>query len=1293
MSTLSGTTLPVPTDWAPFERATKVLFECVLDDPNTQMHGRQGQPQNGVDIWGTRRKNQKLVGIQCKRFDEVLSAKALEDEVRKAHSFVPPIDEFVLATTAPRDAKIQKAAREITQKLKKTARPITVSVWGWQDISEAAARYGEAWDAFDPTYNGHSKKTFLRIEQSETNIIEHIDRRFAKLALDQSAHANTAAPIAADSTENTPLHGKITAFVSLATSGNAEVAHSSLIELREKEWASAQSSERYRLLIALGVAQLARGNEQEAGQFLADAYRECPGHKNAAVNRLKGLLLARRVDEALPIARSLMADQPASAEVAGLYIQASAVATLEPDPPLADLHESVHQSKEVQTARIEFLRKRGNPAWITVAREAAATNDDALIQAFNADGILERVIARNPGIVLGAPLPFPDHEELEAAAKTLSGIALDKNVASTFAAPSANNAALALRLLRRTDEAKFLLDRVIQKFPKAEPPRVQRASIALTEGQADQALALLPAGDADPEVATLRVDCLVELRKWSEALALLDRIDDRACVDSHLRLVRTSSRLAIYLAIAPEKAVPFLESLLAADPADLNLRALHVHALRRTGHDAEARQALGSSIPLITDEAPYGARVQLAAEANEFGRYGDVLRLLKGHLVFSRPSKPLELACAAALNGSFPREAKQLLQSLSPELKRIPFYLRFAAALALNTGDPATEQLVNEYLTLCPDDLHFTVRKCALLLLSGRESELGIYLATIDVDRLKGPPHLRLKLCQAIARYHSVTEGMRLAYATLMHHWDDASVHLAYSALLFLNEVAEALPESNEVQPGYVVTVSESHGSLHKYRIESATYPTFADERLAPSSELASLLVGKKVGDRVEISGAPTGRVLQIDSIKHVYLDALHVSLNAFNVRFPNHSGLMAIRMDPDKPLADIEEITRLQQDVIDEQLAEYEKHTLPLAFTSALLGHSSLTGWASLLELRRKVKTCIGTAVERTEAFAVIRGRAPSGFVADAVTAQLIMRLGVKAALENVLGPAHTTQSVNDLFGARAVEAEDSVRREQKGSFVWIEGKLQIRRYSQEALLEWARRAKDDHSWILSNYLIAAAAPKADLIGDAKKVIALLPKEVTDPAIAAYGNDLLLLSDDLGYRRWAASSFAVATAWLQPCLMIARDRGFLTSEQYATAVGRLVQHGEHYVSLDAKTLSHLAENATYTLSSELRECLMILGEAQANLSDNIPLTAVFLTMALAKGTPFHFKTMLSVASESFARGRASQELDIVIELFRSMAASSPPWVRDYVLGPVRAHVHDWLRGHSFGSLYSQRFG
>ena len=64
----------------------------------------------------------------------------MRQEVHKAKSFVPPLAEFIVATTAPRDAKIQEEARKLTAKHRRKGL-FSVHVYAWEDVQDLMAKH------------------------------------------------------------------------------------------------------------------------------------------------------------------------------------------------------------------------------------------------------------------------------------------------------------------------------------------------------------------------------------------------------------------------------------------------------------------------------------------------------------------------------------------------------------------------------------------------------------------------------------------------------------------------------------------------------------------------------------------------------------------------------------------------------------------------------------------------------------------------------------------------------------------------------------------------------------------------------------------------------------------------------------------------------------------------------------------------------------------------------------------------------------------------------------------------
>jgi tetratricopeptide (TPR) repeat protein len=135
MPTVPGSELPVPKSWDEFEDIVWDLYSREWDDPHAQRYGVSGQAQQGVDIYGQpARLGGAYAGVQCKRCAEARLTRAnVEEEVAKAERFSPLLAEYVIATTEPRDAKLQQAVREMDRE-RSAAAKFPVRVVFWEDL-------------------------------------------------------------------------------------------------------------------------------------------------------------------------------------------------------------------------------------------------------------------------------------------------------------------------------------------------------------------------------------------------------------------------------------------------------------------------------------------------------------------------------------------------------------------------------------------------------------------------------------------------------------------------------------------------------------------------------------------------------------------------------------------------------------------------------------------------------------------------------------------------------------------------------------------------------------------------------------------------------------------------------------------------------------------------------------------------------------------------------------------------------------------------------------------------------
>ncbi len=133
----SAKQFPPPRNWQDFESVCHHLWREMLDDPGTQKNGRLGSAQHGIDVFGLRQQPAGWVGVQCKGKDnftnKIVTKRELDLEIAKARGFRPVLREFILATTAPRNADLQAYARKKCEECL-NAGLFSVAVWSWEDI-------------------------------------------------------------------------------------------------------------------------------------------------------------------------------------------------------------------------------------------------------------------------------------------------------------------------------------------------------------------------------------------------------------------------------------------------------------------------------------------------------------------------------------------------------------------------------------------------------------------------------------------------------------------------------------------------------------------------------------------------------------------------------------------------------------------------------------------------------------------------------------------------------------------------------------------------------------------------------------------------------------------------------------------------------------------------------------------------------------------------------------------------------------------------------------------------------
>lgn len=132
MPTLANSHVAPPKSWDEFEDIVCSAAKNRWKNPDFTRHGRQGQSQEGVDVYGNNDKEQ-LVGLQCKNTWSGLTEQTIEDEAIKAEAFKPTLSKLYIATTVATDKKVQAFARSLSGK-RQAAGGFGVEILFWNDV-------------------------------------------------------------------------------------------------------------------------------------------------------------------------------------------------------------------------------------------------------------------------------------------------------------------------------------------------------------------------------------------------------------------------------------------------------------------------------------------------------------------------------------------------------------------------------------------------------------------------------------------------------------------------------------------------------------------------------------------------------------------------------------------------------------------------------------------------------------------------------------------------------------------------------------------------------------------------------------------------------------------------------------------------------------------------------------------------------------------------------------------------------------------------------------------------------
>jgi cellulose synthase operon protein C len=701
VSLLAATQIPKPADEQAFERASVVLWRCILNDPNVQRHGRRGQRQNGVDVVGIRNGDAgHLVGIQCKLKSDghELTEKEVRDEIRKAITFSPSLREYFITTTAPDDAELQQIAREISVDLTQKGHSLLIHVWGWNTLEERISEHAEARKAFDPDFGPFSGRILEKVAGTEklqaeikTDLSAGLSTITATLA---RVEANLARPPGDSTLISNALEAHLDAEIDtlrgVANAGKPLTAQGLLEQLLARVSTTASGRIMFRIKANIGSCLYALGKDSEAALLFSEAYDHAPSEPKAAANKALSLLIEDKRSELMNFARRVLHEDPTNESVASYFVQAA-----RDDPtiedPLALIPEQVRSTFPVAIARVDFLRYRHRvPDWYQVARDALAIKpDDALAQQLSADADLDEILGGTNFKQTGR-LATDERERIADAAKILEqqwNKARDgEGAVRTEHIAIGNNLIVALHALGELSRATEVARQGLSLAPSDDALLVRATLAAIDAHDDDLAQQLLPRLSDSTDALVLRFRFHSMRGAWKE-VAELCRTHEAALPTSEKLMMTTAGRLA-ELKIHPTGDIADQLSRTMEDVAgDARASVVVADFATMLGHAEIGNRAYENAINNVNEKSHIAARLMVAMQAAKRRDWTVVVDLLDGHVAEDLDGEELQTLAIAFVNDTpIRKRAVRFFGRLPKAVSNLPFYLSARARLHFNQG-------------------------------------------------------------------------------------------------------------------------------------------------------------------------------------------------------------------------------------------------------------------------------------------------------------------------------------------------------------------------------------------------------------------------------------------------------------------------------------------------------------------------------------------------------------------------------------------------------------------------------
>ncbi|GAB4312689.1 MAG: tetratricopeptide repeat protein [Methanobacteriaceae archaeon] len=1153
MPTYSISQLPPPATWQEFEIICRDLWEKIWNDSNTKRNGRQGQSQNGVDIYGRPNKGNKWAGVQCKGKDNysknILTEEELENEVKKAKSFEPAISEFIVTTTGPKDQKIEKLARKITN-AHLTNNLFSVDVWGWEDIVNKLAEYSEL-------IRKHYSQFIIESDPKDILAPEY------QAVLDDSRE--------------------------LIKKYMPKEALTILEKLKHRSWENAKPILKYKIYSCIGLAKLRMNKSTEAGKLLIKALKYNLDNENAIYNCALGHLLLNQLDEAYILGRKLLKMDNLSDNGHFIIIQSSPTTksfedVLSEVPPISQKSSKVaHALSHLAARKNDF---KNAEKWLKIAIKN--NEEDSPYIKGDLGEIIYTIVKEDDKTIYTGQISDFQRNKLKDALSYLKEAweTIEHTETREYKINWILTISAIKELLGDFDGAIKGIEIALEIEPKKALFKENMAILLYKNPNKDNQEAInilneIPDNKKTSQALMLFAELLKNENNGNDSEQILKELLKKDLSEEDIGRAK-KFLLDIYIKYNRiNEANDVFNSLFKPDDRNIS-NILYKARISKISDDINNTiLLLKQAMEHITNSTSIQHLLQLADEFYYLGLYKEAIIIYEKSVESSLNTNFTHRLIDSYYKSGEIGKALKICKKLREKYNKPLEYVSEVEIAIYNEIDDLkeTKKLIKEYLRIFPNNMDMEISQSFVDLRSNNLENVDNFLnSNLNLSEITLQQFIELiRLCSY--RDFNELKFLFLLYEMRRKYFNEYLAHAEYVwNFLYKNRAIET---PSIVEVGTAVCIKTQNKNKW-FVLEDKSNVNLNLDEISSNNPLFNEFEGKKVGEEVIINqnsiSPQKGEIIEIKS-KYVY--ALHESIDKLTYS-PEYLGidLFSLGEDEEEKFEPIFDVLKKKSERNSKLKKIFKEKWIPLGTFSEMGSSNILDTWTYVVSNPNLGLRCYTKSPQEKEAIKLLKH--DKKLIIDLVSLFTIHEANVKENIIKTFGKLGISQSSVDVLNQILYQLMTYRGREYMNS-AWINDKPVFQEVTPQDTERRIKYVEELIQWVKLNCEILPCHAALNINREhRKKLNEMLGKSFTDTLLIAREPGNLLYSDDCALRRLAKLNYGVDGVWTQGVLAECLNRGSIKEEELNNAVVKLILFGYSSTTYNMDTLFSAAKESKW---------------------------------------------------------------------------------------------------------------